>query len=227
MIRSGIGAVLAILFPLAAALGEEVRFSAGETRFAVDLPDGYCDVVQRGSTTGGAMQRELSTIRARGLDLKVLAVPCDRADDLLGHVRNGGAVRALAFGFLTMDGELLPSEDGGGAYWRAFVDSTRYLMVFSSNDVVRGLVQDMVAQRDIPVEITEVLLSTSRHELGAVVSGKGVEPARPDGFNVAAVLEPYAKLFLVTSVVELGTVQTGNLTLKDARDLNWALRKVE
>lgn len=227
MIRPGIGAVLAMLLPLAGALAEEVRFSAGETRFAVTLPDGYCDVVQRKPATEAGLQRELASIRARGLDLKVLAAPCNRADGLLAHVRNGGPVRVLAFGFLTLDGQLLSSEGEGGTYWRAFADSTRYLVAFSGSDAVLGLVREVAAQRDIPVDVTEAMLSGGRDGIGAVVSGKGVAPARADSFRVAALVEPRAGLFLVASVAELGTVLTGEVTLNDARDLNRAARKVE
>ncbi len=227
MIRSGIGAVLAILFPLAAALAEEVRFTVGETRFAVDLPEGYCDVVKREDPGEVALRRRLVESAREGFDLKVVAVPCDRVDGLPERIRRGESMRMLAFIFWSPEGQTMSSDDGRSGHLRALWDGARYFARFAGKDALLELAREAAAQRDVPIKITDAELSDDHDKVGMVVSGETIAPARPQGGSLAALIEPYEGHFLLTTILGLGVVTTGKVTLKDAHELRRALRKVE
>ncbi|MDF1735940.1 MAG: hypothetical protein P1U37_11685 [Minwuia sp.] len=227
MIRTLVGAALTCLVLLGVASAEEVRFRAGSANFAFDMPTGYCDVLFPGSATAESLRRDLELVRQRGVDVKALAVPCDRINGLLSNVRQDHGLRVLAFGVLTREGEAIAADGGGDVFWQAIRNSARYLNAFAGSDAVLDVVREILDQRGIPARIADIELSTEQNRIGVAAAGELIRSSRHEPFNAAALAEPLAGVFLVTSVVEFDTVPGSTAKLAAARDLRMDLREID
>ena len=227
MIRILVAAALMLPVLTGVALGAEVRFRAGAAHFAFDLPAGYCDGLSPGSTTDDVLRRDLDLVRQRGIDVKAMAMPCDQLHGLRSNIRQGQALRVLAFGILTRDGVAIPADGSGEVFWQAVRNSARYLKAFASPDAILGVVRQMLDQRNVPARITAIELATDSDRVGVAAAGDLDRSGRQDPFHAAALAEPVAGVFLVTSVVEFATVSGETASLAAAHELRKELREVD
>lgn len=227
MIRALVAVTLTLSAMTGVASGEEVRFQAGSANLAFDLPTGYCDGLSSGPTAADALQRDLDLVRQRGVDVKAMAVPCDQLNGLRSKIRQGQTLRVLAFGILTRDGAAIPAEGSGEVFWQAVRNSARYLKAFASSDAILDVVREMLDQRNVPARIAAIELATDKDRIGVAAAGELQRSDRRDPFHAAAIAEPVAGIFLVTSVVEFATVSSDTASLAAARELRTELREVD
>ncbi|MDF1731645.1 MAG: hypothetical protein P1U49_09090 [Minwuia sp.] len=220
---------LALTFPVmtGAALGAEVRFRAGSATFAFDLPAGYCDGLSPGSTKAEGLRRDLDLVHQRGVEVKAMAMPCDQLGGLRSNIRQGQNLRVLAFGILTRDGAAIAADGSGEVFWQAIRNSARYLKAFASPDAILDVVREMLDQRNVPARIAAIELATDRDRIGVAAAGEMDRSGREDPFQAAALAEPIAGVFLVTSVVEFATVSGDTASLAAAHELRAELREVD
>lgn len=218
---------LSVLAGTGAASGAEVRFRAGSANFAFDLPAGYCDGLSPGPTAAEGLQRDLDLVRQRGVEVKAMAMPCDQLSGLRSNIRQGQTLRVLAFGILTRDGGAIPADGSGDVFWQAIRNSARYLKAFASPDAILDVVRELLDQRNVPARIAAIELATDRDRIGVAAAGELDRSGRQDPFRAAALAEPIAGVFLVTSVVEFATVSGDTASLTAAHELRAELREVD
>lgn len=209
------------------AMGAEMRFRAGSANFAFDMPPGYCDGLSPGLAAADALRRDLDLVRQRGVDVKAMAVPCDQLNGLRSNIRQGQTLRVLAFGILTRDGAAITADGNGKVFWQAISNSARYLKAFASPGAILDVVREMLDQRNVPARIAAIELSSDRDRVGVAAAGELDRSDRRTPFHAAAIAEPVAGVFLVTSVVEFATVSCDAASLAAARDLRMELREVD
>ncbi len=216
----------AALFVTGADAGQ-VRFAISDRAFVVDIPAGFCDLVRPSRQLPAGLARDVARLGGGAVRPKVVAIPCNRIDDVRTAVPAGKPIRALALGLMATDGKAVRSTGNGLTFWRALLGGVRYAQLVLGVEAASLQVRNLLREQAPGLSVESLTPLVDGDQLAGQMTGRVEAMDGAPALAAAATITPRAGYFLVATIVHFASLSEEPPSLADAQALALNVREVE
>lgn len=224
---SPVSVVAAFMLSIGTVAAEEARFTINDRAFALDLPRGFCNLINPSRPLPAGLARDVAGLGGGAVRPKVVAIPCNRVRDVRTAVPAGKPIKALALGLIATDNKAIRATGNGLTFWRAMLGGVRYAQLVLGADAAAEQVQNLLRQQAPGLTVESLTPLVDGDQLAGQMTGRVNAIDGAPAIAAAAAVSPRGGYFLVATIVHFANLSGEPPNLADAQALALQVREVD